>query len=507
MPSPVKRRIGALVPPAPQWCADSLQHVLSFLPYDEQVRLQVCSTAFRRAARVSRLLTPPAHVLRLFDDLVAGGCVWQAESLLRPFVGWSLLERSYAPYVSKYLVLVGADVLPGGHLRRLFRTVQRAFQQKALRELARFHRLRPGADAGGVRAILECLGTATSSSPRSASPSPSSSSPSASLSSSLAPLDTTAAAGASAGARASAGAGASAGGPGAGAARISLSALIDCATSAAKRAKSSRDAQLGVPPMRATYSASRVGVENTCITAFLLLCSGQTKPAAELAWHAVQCDPQSALAHWVLGSAARDADACAALVRSLHLDPGFASGYYGLGIAVGRMGRAGGPTCASAVARCVEQLFEACVAVDPRHHLALKRLGTMQQHLTPAARLHGMLRVCSVHPTDADAARRAYRLLREAAVSGDEKYAQQCMRLAHRVLLVATHANPTGVRGAAWGDLGHLYLTVRRDPAGAFSFYDAYEQCDTVDPAGREFARASKGRLLDMFDTWPRHLR
>jgi hypothetical protein len=169
------------------------------------------------------------------------------------------------------------------------------------------------------------------------------------------------------------------------------------------------------------------------------------------------------------------------------------------------MGQAGGPVCASAVARPMEQLFEACVAADPRHHLALKRLGTMRP-LTPAAGLHCMLRVCAMHPTDVDAARRAYRLLREAAVSGDEKYAQQCMHVAHRVLLVATHANPTGVRGAAWGDLGHLYLTVRRDPAGAFSFYDAYEQCDTVDPAGRELARASKTRLLDMFDARRRRL-
>jgi hypothetical protein len=467
------------------FCTDALPQVLSFLRYDEQTRLQVCSKAFRQAAIASRVLTRPTHVLQLFDEAVSAGDVRVAESMLRPFIGWSLFERTHAPYLSKYVFLVRQDVLPGGHLSDVFCAAEHTFRQKALRELAQCRRRKPGVgDTDHVQAILEAsIKSAASSGAQTSTDSATSASTSTGTSAST---GTASSADTSAGTVAGTGASTDVAWPG-----ERTDALVAAATAALECGRAV-DAD-AVPTVRATYSTTRLAVENTCLAAFFIGCRRKTREAGDLTRYALHQDPESALAHWLLGSLTPETSMEASynlLSRSIQLAPDFANAYYGLAIV---LQSARGEPC-TWVDQLVNELFGTCLALDPKHHAAYKWMRCTSH----TDQLRRVLKACRMHPTDVHAARYASQMLRHvAATISNSEHAARCLEVAYRVLLTATRMNPTGMCGAGWAELGNFYVQVRKDPASAYSCYDACEKCVTAGAALRERARAWKQTLLD----------
>ena len=504
---PSKRKSGShglAVPPA---LRDTLGAILSFLPYDEQTRLQVCSTAFRTVAHVSRALTAPTAVVAIFDALVTSGDVRSAESMLRPFICHSALELTHAPFLSKYLLLIRKDVLPDGHLHDLFGTVQAVFRHKAQREFARFQRLRPNMTAdAGVRVLLEAPaldGRAETCSARNQLTGkleqqqqqqqrqqqqqvhniPLTLAPALALGPGLGP-------------GLGRGSGPALRSAGRRPERLSKELIHHYVVSAAECALRVSSA---APLPRASYCLARVGVESTCVFAFLLMCENRTAAAAMLARHALRCDAASPIAHWLMGQLLRETDfgdACAALHQSIRLGPDFAYAYFNLAVLLHAAKPEYGDGAATTAA-AVDTLLTICLALDTHHHLALKRFHRSQAHPMDVCPI---LQVCRLHPTDVDAARHAYRVLRRRAlvVGMNGHGAHRCIAMAYSVLLPAATLNPTGKHGMAWADLGRLCLD-RCDPAGAVSCFDTYEKCRTVDHAHREWARAVKQWVLDTF--------
>jgi tetratricopeptide (TPR) repeat protein len=268
-------------------------------------------------------------------------------------------------------------------------------------------------------------------------------------------------------------------------------ALISAATAALEYGRTV-DAE-AVPTVRATYSTTRIAVENTCLAAFFIGCRRKTHEAADLARYALHQDPESALAHWLLGSLMPEVsmeESYNLLSRSIQLAPDFAYAYYGLAKV---LQSARGEPCAW-VEQLVNDLFGTCLALDPKHHVAYKWMRCTSH----TDKLRRVLNACSMHPTDVHAARHASQMLRQvAATIRNGEYAARCLEVAYRVLLTATRMNPTGMSGIGWAELGNFYVQVRKDPASAYSCYDACEKCVTADAALRERARAWKQSLLD----------
>jgi hypothetical protein len=411
--------------------------------------------------------------------------------MLRPFIGWSLFERTHAPYLSKYVFLVRQDVLPGGHLSDVFCAAEHTFRQKALRELAQCRRRKPGVvDTDHVQAILEApIKSAASSGAQTSTDSVMSASTGISTGiSSSAGTGTASPADTSAGTVAGTGASTGMAWPG-----ERTDALVAAATAALQCGRTV-DAE-AVPTVRATYSTTRLAVENTCLAAFFIGCRRKTREAADLARYALHQDPESALAHWLLGSLTTEVSMEASynlLSRSIQLAPDFAHAYCGLAIV---LQRARGAPCAW-VDQLVNELFGTCLALDPKHHVAYKWMRCTSH----TDKLRRVLKACSMHPTDVHAARHASQMLRHvAATIRNGEHAARCLEVAYRVLLTATRLNPTGMSGIGWAELGNFYVQIRKDPASAYSCYDACEKCITADAALRESARAWKQTLLDTY--------